>query len=264
MNLLARLYHLLYPDYCLSCKERTEEALLLCAECKKKVSRLSGPACFLCGLPFVSDAATSHSPTHSCGDCRAHPPPFVKAITPYRYEGGGERGPLAAVICQFKYQKQTRLGKPLADLLMNDLAGLPIDRVLAIPLHPARLRVREFNQSLLLARIIAKQLALPYSIDAMIRVRETDPQVGLSKKEREANMKGAFCVIRKNEVEGQRILLIDDVYTTGATLREGTRSLISAGAKEVIVATVARMLADGTGTRSVPSPPSGGRGGGED
>jgi ComF family protein len=246
MGILTHLYHLLYPDTCLSCKTQTEDALLLCAECKKKIERLSGPSCPICSIPFVSEAATSHSPNHACGDCRAHPPLFVKAITPYRYEGGEKHGPLAAAICQFKYQKQTRLAAPIAELLVDDLVDLPIDRVLAIPLHPTRLQTREFNQSLLLAKVIAKRLDIPYSIDSMIRVRETRSQVGLSKKEREDNMKGAFSVTRKNEIEGQRILLVDDVYTTGATLREGARALTLGGAKEVIVATIARMLPDET------------------
>ncbi len=129
--------------------------------------------------------------------------------------------------------------------MIGDLRGVVVDRVVPIPLHPARLRLREFNQSLLLARAIAKRLGLPYSIDAMARIRETPPQVGLSRKERAANMKGVFAVTRINEIAGARILLVDDVYTTGATLREGAKALMATGAKAVTVVAVARMGATG-------------------
>ncbi len=242
--LLTRFYNLLYPQYCLQCNERTDGEALFCADCAKRVCRLSGPVCFVCSAPFVSEAATSHSPSHRCGDCRENPPPFLKAITPYLYGEGenGKRGPLATAICKFKYDKQTALAAPLVRLLTDDLMEISADRVLAIPLHPTRLRSREFNQSLLLAQKIAKLLSLPYSIDAMARTRETPPQVGLSKKERAENMKGAFQVVRPKEIKDQRILLVDDVYTTGATLKEGARMLMQAGAKEVIAVTVARMV----------------------
>jgi ComF family protein len=149
---------------------------------------------------------------------------------------------LATAICEFKYQKKPHLGVPLASLIANDISNISVDYVMAIPLHPSRLRSREFNQSLLLARQIANTLSLPYLIDAIIRTRKTPPQVGLSKKERNENMKGAFQVVQPDDIKDRRILLIDDVYTTGATLKEGAKTLMNAGAKEVIIATVARMV----------------------
>ena len=209
---------------------------VFCGHCATAVVRLSGPVCFVCSVPFASDAATSHSPSHRCGECCENPPPFSKTITPFLYEG-----PLATAICQFKYQKKPHLAAPLAMLIMNDLARISVDYIMAIPLSPSRLRSREFNQSLLLAQHIGNTLSLPYFIDAMIRVRETPPQVGLSRKERDENIKGAFQVTQPDEIKNRRILLVDDVYTTGATLKEGAKVLMRAGAKEVIVATVARM-----------------------
>jgi ComF family protein len=134
------------------------------------------------------------------------------------------------------------LAIPLARLLLGDLERLQVDRVLAIPLHPKRLRSREFNQSLLLAEQLSRLLSLPLLIDVMRRDRETPPQVGLSKRERKKNIRRAFSVTAPRLIQNQRVLLIDDVYTTGATLREGAKSLISAGAKEVVVAAVARMV----------------------
>ena len=219
------------------CEALIEVEDIFCTTCSTQIIHLSGAICFVCGGPFVSDAATSHSPEHRCGECRENPPPYSKAITPLLYDG-----PLASAICQFKYQKKPHLARPLARLIIQDIDKTTVDCVMAIPLHPARLRSREFNQSLLLARQIGMSLSLPYFIDAMIRTRKTPPQVGLSRKERDENIKGAFEVTQPNKIKEQRILLVDDVYTTGATLKEGAKTLMHAGAKEVFVATIARMV----------------------
>ena len=241
--LLNKLYNLVYPRYCLHCGPdgmgETEGVAdtYFCEDCIKKIRRITGPVCSVCHVPFVSEAAMSHTPEHCCGDCREHPPSFSRAITPFYYEG-----PLATAIQKFKYNKQTYLSDFLVGFLMDDLINLPVDRVIAIPLHPHRLRNREFNQSLLLTKKIANLIARPYSIDALIRHRETLPQVGLSGREREENVKGAFQVLRPHEVKDQSILLVDDVYTTGTTLREGAKALKVGGAKNVIVAAVARTV----------------------
>lgn len=237
-NLLNGLCNLLYPTLCIACEGGTD-AGPFCTGCSAKILRLSGPGCSICGIPFVSEAATSHSPDHYCGTCREKPPAFSKAHTPFSYDG-----PIGTAICKFKYEKKPHLAASLAKLFVEAIAPLPrfADRVMAIPLHPDRLRDREFNPSLLLAKKIADSLSLPCSIDALTRIRDTPPQVGLSKKEREQNIKGAFQVVRSNDVEGQRILLVDDVYTTGSTLREGAKTLMKSGAKEVIVVALARML----------------------
>lgn len=243
------LLDLLYPRFCLECDAPIEKgssrnlettlpgaAVFFCSGCWSRIRRLEGPTCPLCAAPFISEVSLSYSPDHHCGECREAPPPFSRAIVPFVYEGT-----LATAIQSFKYHRQNAMAAPLVRLLQPELKGLTVDRVMAVPLHPRRLRSREFNQSLLLAEQIARSLSLPLLIDAMERVRETPPQVGLSKKERQKNIYRAFAVIKPESVQDQRILLIDDVYTTGATLREGAKTLIRAGAKEVIVAAVARM-----------------------
>ncbi|MDC4227357.1 MAG: phosphoribosyltransferase family protein [Candidatus Manganitrophus sp.] len=101
-----------------------------------------------------------------------------------------------------------------------------------IPLHPTRLRTREFNQSLLLAQRIARFTQVPLLIDALNRSRDTLPQVGLSRKERAQNVRRAFHLSDPTPIKGKRILLVDDVYTTGATLREGSKILLKGGARE--------------------------------
>jgi ComF family protein len=234
-------YQLLYPRSCVECDEiitsPADSDTPFCLNCFAKVRRITGPTCFICNVPFVSAAATSHSPEQQCADCREDPTSFEKAITPFFYDP-----PLSTAICKFKYEKQTYLAHFFVRLTVERLAHLNVDRVMAVPLHPNRLRHREFNQSLLLAKGIAETLSIPLSIDALIRTRETVPQVGLSKKEREENIKGAFGVARPNEVLDERILLVDDVYTTGATLKEGARVLMQEGAKAVIAFAPARMV----------------------
>jgi ComF family protein len=249
ISFLQNLLDLVYPRSCLQCNASVKndgpkgadtafaDLSHFCSSCWRTIRRLNGPRCPLCALPFVSGVALLRSPDHHCGDCREDPPAFSRAITPFAYEGT-----LVKAIQYFKYNKGNVLAGPLAHLLRNDLETLRIDRVMAIPLHPRRLRSREFNQSLLLAEQISRFRALPLLIDAMSRVRETPPQVGLSKRERRENIRRAFSVTRPGSIRDQRILLIDDVYTTGATLREGAATLMRAGAKEVVVAAVARML----------------------
>lgn len=237
---LRKLLDLIYPRACSHCDlpisdERSD--LPYCPGCWETIRPLTGPQCPVCATPFPSSSALSHSPDHYCAECREDLPAFSRAFTPYPYEGI-----LADAIQRFKYQKQTSLAAPLAGLIMEKLTPVQFDLVAAIPLHPARLRTREFNQSLLLAQRIACLTRVPLLIDALNRSRDTLPQVGLSRRERAQNVRRAFHLSDPAPIEGKRVLLVDDVYTTGATLREGSKILLKGGAREVIVATVARMV----------------------
>jgi ComF family protein len=118
----------------------------------------------------------------------------------------------------------------------------PVDLVLPVPLHPKRLRVREFNQSLLLADQIATRLSLPLLLDHLRRVRATPPQTELHRAARAENVKHAFALHRGKALQDQRVLLIDDVLTTGATVNECAKALRRAGVKAVVVWTLARRL----------------------
>lgn len=235
-----KLLDLIYPRACAHCDLPISDKrpdLPYCSGCWETIRPLAGPRCPVCATPFSSPTALTHSPDHHCAECREHLPAFSRAVTPYAYEGT-----LAEAIQRFKYLKQPSLADPLAHLLMEALRTVRFDRVAAIPLHPARLRTREFNQSLLLAQRIARFTDVPLLIDALNRSRDTLPQVGLSRKEREQNVRRAFHLSDPKTIQRMRILLVDDVYTTGATLREGAKILLKGGAKEVIVAAVARMI----------------------
>jgi competence protein ComFC len=159
-------------------------------------------------------------------------PPFSKVIFYGIYDGV-----LAAAINQLKFHGLKRLSKPLGTLLLD--CELPvIDGILSVPLSVKGLRDRGFNQSLLMARVLSKNLQVPLFMDVLFKKKETLPQIGLSKKDRLANLKKAFEV--KGDIRGLRLLLIDDVMTTGATVTECSKVLMRAGAKEVIVLTLAR------------------------
>ena len=159
-------------------------------------------------------------------------PPFSMVINYGLYEGI-----LAEAINQFKFHGVKRLSKPLGRLLLSlDLPAL--EGIVPVPLSIKRLRERGFNQSLLIASSISKNIRVPLLMNTLLKKKETPPQIGLSAKERRVNLKSAFEV--KGNIKGLRLLLFDDVMTTGATVAECSKQLIKAGAKEVIVLTLAR------------------------
>jgi ComF family protein len=162
----------------------------------------------------------------------------VKAWTLYPY-----LPPLQDAICLFKYRGKVSLAKPLGRLMIAAIpASLDADLVIPVPLHPTRLREREFNQSLLLADQVATHLHLPLSFTNLVRIVPSEPQSTLSRKERMKNLRRAFAVRHPEQVAQKRILLIDDVFTTGTTVNECAKVLRKAGAEAVFVLTLARTI----------------------
>jgi ComF family protein len=153
---------------------------------------------------------------------------------------------LFPVIHQMKYGPRPTLARFFGELMARAFApaiiGLALDGVLPVPLHPKRLRQRGFNQASLMAKRMESHTGIPVQEGFMERALWTRPQVGLSRAQREANVRGAFRVRNPRQVRGKRWLLMDDVYTTGSTLRESVRALRQAGASEVHVLVLARVL----------------------
>jgi ComF family protein len=179
-------------------------------------------------MPFPSEY------TKTCGECIRKPPPFSAVINFGIYEGA-----LAEAINQMKFHGARRLSKPLGMLIYN--SGIPqADGIVPVPLTLRKLRERGFNQSLLISRVISKGSGIPLLMDILFKTRETPPQTRLSAKERRGNLKGAFE--GKVGAKGLRLLLVDDVMTTGATVTECSRQLIKAGAREIIAITLARSV----------------------
>jgi len=240
-RLLAPLVDLLFPPICHLCKEYLSSAgeVLLCPECLAKAVPVGTPKCNCCGQQFVSPIGTDHR----CGPCITAPPPFAAARAALLFEGSTRD-----LIHQFKYGKRTLLRQPLgllAAAYLDDFAReFGADLIVPVPLHVKRLRQRGFNQALLLGEIFSRKWRVPLARNNLRRIRWTEPQVNLGAGERSANVKGAFALSNAGEIAGRKIFLVDDVYTTGSTVKECCRVLRTGGAAEVAVLTVARGGAD--------------------
>jgi ComF family protein len=208
-----------------------------CPSCLSQIRFFSSPFCPRCGIGFSSSADLDHL----CSRCLAGEWTFARARSVGPYEGR-----IMEAISRFKFGGVARLAGPLGALLAEyadpEFPFSKIDLVIPVPLHPRRLRERGFNQSLLLARQVGKRRSIPLNFTALHRVRQTQPQTQLSGPERRKNVHGAFRVKTPEAVAGRKILLIDDVFTTGATIQECTESLLDAGAQEVHVLTLARVI----------------------
>jgi ComF family protein len=224
------------PRLCVFCGAVAEEdaPVAICPACEAKLERVAAPWCPCCGQVFAAREGASHL----CGPCQTDPPPFTRARAAVIYE---EEGPAGQAIKRFKYSRRLDmlplmhhwLQQPWCLDLVHDA-----DLLAPVPLHVSRLRQRGLNQALLLAQAFADA---PLERELLVRARSTPPQAGLNPKERRANVKGAFKVPRPDLVRDRAILLIDDVFTTGATVRECARVLRRAGARQVDVLTVARV-----------------------
>lgn len=228
------------PVECIACGRSlsTDPVPFFCAACWCTIHPFEQSACASCDQPFVSQAATNYTPNHQCQHCQEQPPDFQRAWTLFPY-----LPPLREAICSFKYRGKHTLAQPLARLMISAMPqGVDADVIIPVPLHPARLRAREFNQSLLLADHLGRYLALPVSATNLVRTAATDPQTTLSRQERLRNLRNAFEIRRPQDLSGKRILLVDDVFTTGTTLNECAKCLRNAGAGPVFALTLARTV----------------------
>jgi competence protein ComFC len=225
MGFLDRTLDLVFPPRCTGCGA---VGSWICGSCLSSAPRIPDPVCPKCGHPQREPSL--------CAVCRSITFDFNRARAVYHYEGA-----IRAAVHKFKYRNLTALAEPLSGLLLEYLPGSSFqpDAVAAVPLHRKRQQERGYNQSELLARRVAACSNLPYLDGVVVRSRFTHPQVGLGAEERHANVSAAFDP-GKNHVPGGRVLLIDDVYTTGATLSDCARALKAAGAKSVYCLALAR------------------------
>jgi ComF family protein len=219
-------------------------ALVLCERCRSDFTAIASPLCPRCGLMFVERV----SDDHLCGRCLTRP----GALTLARAVGSYDQS-LKKIIQAFKYRNRLGAAGPLGRLLFDLYRrcyrdGAP-DLIIPVPLHRKRFRTRGFNQAYLLIRNwpFPKKNApgIPDPVivkDGMVRRRWTEPQAGLDRKTRRLNIKGAFAVAAHLDVRGRHVLLIDDVYTTGATAEECASVLTKTGARRVDILTVARTV----------------------
>ncbi|QEM69215.1 ComF family protein [Geobacter sp. FeAm09] len=219
----------LFPPLCHLCRAFVPDAgpLHICPACRERLSGVPHPLCPVCGIPFPGAGDD-----HVCGACRHSPPDFGAARAALLYEGECRE-----LIHAYKYRYKTHLRRPLALLaaapLREFVAACAPELMVPVPLHVRRLRERGFNQAVLLGEVWAREWGIPLERAAMRRIRWTEPQITLTAAERRANVQGAFDVRDAGLVRGRRVLLVDDVYTTGSTVRECARVLRAAGADGV-------------------------------
>lgn len=220
-----------FPPTCTLCGDPGYHDLDLCRACDAALPRIRR-ACPTCGLPLAPAARPS-----LCGRCLRHPPRYhARLVAPYRYAD-----PLAPLIQRMKFSQDLGLANLLGGLLARRVARAPRpDWLVPVPLHRARLRERGYNQSLEIARMVGRRLDLPLWPKAAQRIRATQPQTTLERRERRTNVRGAFAAAPA--VAGARLALIDDVVSTGHTIEALTRVLCEAGAAEIQVWAVARAI----------------------
>jgi ComF family protein len=238
---LSFVLNILYPPRCLGCKSEVELEESFCSLCQRFLHLVQPPFCLCCGIPFETDTG----PNHLCRRCQARPPSFRQARAWAVYQTSGSTPqPVSEAIQQFKYQRRLSIGKQLAAIGANvcSFADQPYDLIIPVPLHRERLRWRGFNQALILAQAIGQKLQVRVNPFLLDRTRPTNPQTQLSEDERRKNVRGAFTVVTPEQLADKAVLLIDDVYTSGATTEECARELLRHGAAAVDVFTLARAV----------------------
>lgn len=217
------------PTSCLLCSDDSDGALL-CPACSDDLPRLPTAHCPQCTQPTTLG--------ERCGACLHRPPYFDATHAPYAYDF-----PVDRIVQALKYGHSLAVAPWAADAIAPQLAPNAYDLIIPLPLHPVRLRERGFNQSGEIARHLGHRLKMPIHCSSLLRTRATGIQADLPLKKRYANVKNAFeC---RTDLTGQRILLVDDVQTTGATANECARVLKLHGATQVGIAVIARALRHG-------------------
>lgn len=224
-TLISLLVNLIFPPRCVGCQGR---GAWICHACQSGLPRLPPEHCPICARP--RDVAAV------CDLCLRQPPEFDRLLCAFLFEGT-----MRQAIHRLKYRGARHLAEPLAHLLLDELGRVPRpDLVVPVPLHPARYASRGYNQSALLADVIGRALAVTVREDGLRRIRDTPAQVSLSGPARWLNVRGAFEATA-SDLRGRSVLLIDDVATTGSTLRAASLALKSAGAGRVDAMVLARV-----------------------
>jgi ComF family protein len=226
---------LLFPPQCTVCGTLVAENRTLCTGCWNGITFISDPVCSCCGLPFDYDIGAGLL----CGECMRVLPPFKKARSVLRYDDASRQ-----LVLKLKFQDEIHLGATFGPWLRNvahEMLG-DTDCIIPVPLHYARFVSRRYNQALVLARALGHNSEIPVIPDGLARVRATDQQSGLSRKGREKNVRRAFRIPPRHApfLKGKRVLLVDDVHTTGATLAACAKELIKNGISKVYAVTLAR------------------------
>lgn len=238
----ARALDVVYPPVCIACRRATESHFGLCPDCWTKMRFIEKPFCERLGTPFEVDLG---QPGLLSPEAIANPPVFARARSVAKFDDG----PARLIVHRLKYYDRLEIARPVGRWMARAGAELldDADLLAPVPMHRLRLVARKHNQAALLAQAVSRETGVPTEMRALERVKATPPQVGLSKAQRAANLQGAFRVGEQGKlaVLDKRIVLIDDVMTSGATLNAAARVLLRAGARRVDALTFARVVTGG-------------------
>lgn len=232
--------NILLPPQCPVCRRLVEKQHTLCSDCFKKIHFITPPVCRVCGKPFVflpSDD-NKNKKTFLCLACANQKYFFKAARAGVVYDTASKK-----IILPFKHADRTDFAHFICSVMQSAGKELfpKVQAVLPVPIHKFRLLKRKYNQSALLAQKIADKENLLYLPDALQKVTPTQSQGHLNRNNRRKNVRHSFAVVKKELIQGKSLLLIDDVFTTGATVNECAKTLKKAGAKEVYVLTFAKV-----------------------
>jgi ComF family protein len=233
---MKRFLDILYPRQCIGCGVSSPETFrYICWECWSDASRVEAPFCDLCGDPVAG--AVDHD--FICYSCSAERPSFDAARSAARYDGV-----VGEALRQLKYERAIWLAPDMAELLRNciqaEYPGRKFDLIVPVPLHRVRRRERSYNQSAILAHELGRRIGCPAMPGMLKRIRPTISQTNLTAQDRLSNVADAFQHEREKWLAGRRVLLVDDVMTTGATVNTCAKALKKGGAVSVHVVTAAR------------------------
>ncbi len=224
------LSDLFFPPICSFCSSPdVDSGVSICPNCVESIREIGDPLCQQCGLPLPED---SHDEALFCGQCLTAPPTYDKARYGVKYKGTVQQA-----IKSLKYGGSLHAAAALSDILTDAFhrhyEPAEFDLILPVPIHRKKLRERGFNQVVVLAEKLSARIGIPLDRTSFVKSADTPPQAGLSRKERLSNLRGSFRVARKDAIKNKRILLVDDVATTGSTIREAARTIRNAGSARI-------------------------------
>lgn len=230
-NILEQVLDLIFEKNCLTCKEKTDKANTFCNKCYAGIQFISKPFCIKCAVPLpVTNLG------EICQYCQERVPHYDKSFALFRYEDKTKD-----LIHAIKYEDKTQLVKPLSRMICRLIKDYieEIDLIIPVPTHKNTLKIRKYNQALLIAREVSKVINKPLDWASLKKIKHIESQIGLKKVERQKNLDGAFLYGGKSLI-GKTVLIVDDVMTTGATLDECAKVLKKSGTKKVYNLVIAR------------------------
>ena len=237
ISILKSFEIIFFPSYCRLCSDllETPSERQVCSSCWKSVKPTRTPFCLSCGRFFEGDIDP-----HFCASCLEEKTPYSRHRSCARY-----MGKLKEIILLCKFHNLPILAKGLAEFALDALAHedalwWELDAVVPVPLHPKRERERGYNHAQIIAKYIARSKGIQLLDKHLVKVKNVPPQMSLSMEDRRRSVKEAFAVKKGEEVRHKVVLLVDDVFTTGSTVRECSRLLCDAGAQEVRALTIAQ------------------------